>query len=235
MTVAEIVAELGQLGSESTKRVLMRHGAPEPFYGVKVEDLKKIQKRVRRDHELALGLYETGISDAMYLAGLIAEPARMTADDLRRWAEGATWSMISEYTVPWVASESPHGRSLAVEWIGSAEESIASSGWATYGSLVSITPDDRLDLAEIAGLLDRAAAEIHAAPNRVRYAMNGFVIAVGCYVAPLTDRARGVAEAIGRVEVDMGGTSCKTPLATDAIAKVERRGSLGKKRKQAAC
>ena len=73
-TADEVVAELKTLGSESNKKVLVRHGAREPFYGVKIEDLKKIQKRIKKDHDLALALYDTGISDAMYLAGLIADP-----------------------------------------------------------------------------------------------------------------------------------------------------------------
>jgi hypothetical protein len=65
--------------------------------------------------------------------------------------------------------------------------------------------------------------------------MNSYVIAVGAYVVPLTAPAREAARAIGRVEVDMGGTSCKVPDALESIAKVEQRGSLGKKRKSAAC
>jgi hypothetical protein len=65
--------------------------------------------------------------------------------------------------------------------------------------------------------------------------MNGFVIAVGCCVLPLTAEAKRVATKIGVVEVDMGDTSCQTPFAPDYIAKVEARGSLGKKRKSAKC
>jgi hypothetical protein len=37
------------------------------------------------------------------------------------------------------------------------------------------------------------------------------------------------------VEVDMGGTSCKVPNAVEYIAKVEKAGRLGKKRKSAMC
>ena len=178
MTAADILAELKKLGNESTKNTLLRHGAKEPFYGVKIEDLKKIQKRVKKDHALALALYDTGVSDAMYLAALICDPRQMTRDDLRRWAENATWQMLSEYTVAWAAAESPYARALALEWIDSPQEKIASSGWSTYSSYVAITPDEALDLVEIATLLDRVLREIPDAPNRVKYTMNGFVIAV---------------------------------------------------------
>jgi 3-methyladenine DNA glycosylase AlkD len=235
MTAQDVLAELKTLGSESIKKTLMKHGAREPFYGVKVEDLKTIQKRVKKDHALSLALYDTGVSDAMYLAGLIADPAKMTKADLRKWVKGAYWSMLSEYTVPWVAAESRFGAELAREWVDSPKELIASAGWSTYGSLVAIKPDDELDLAEVEKLLGRVEKMIHGAANRVRYTMNGFVIAVGGYVVPLAGRAKAAATAIGKVEVDMGGTACRVPDAAASIAKVEAAGKQGKKRKTALC
>src|SRR3981081_3131644 len=129
MSAMIVIEELQSLGSESIKKVLIKHGAREPFYGVKVEHLKKIHKRIKKDYKLALELYETGISDAMYLAGLIADDARMTKKDLQRWVEQAYWYMLSEYTVPWVAAESPHGWTLGLEWIESKTEGIAAAGW----------------------------------------------------------------------------------------------------------
>ncbi|MEX2174028.1 MAG: DNA alkylation repair protein [Pirellulaceae bacterium] len=233
-TAAEIVAELSSLGSESYKRVLMKHGAREPFFGVKIEDLKKIQKRIKTNHELALALYDTGISDAMYLAGLIVDDRRMTKQDLHRWLQGASWSMIAEYTVPWVAAGSKHGRDLALEWIDARDEGVATAGWFTLSNLVGTRPDQELDLAELKKLLARVGKSIHSQPNRVRYAMNGFVIATGCSVLPLHEVAIQTAKKIGPVEVDMVG-ACQVPFAPDYIEKVKARGAIGKKRKSAKC
>jgi 3-methyladenine DNA glycosylase AlkD len=235
MTAKDVLAELKKLGSEQTKKTFLRHGAREPFYGVKVGDLKVIQKRIKKDHRLALDLYDTGNSDAMYLAGMIADPPQMTKADLQKWVKGAYWSMLSCYTVAWVASESRFGRELALEWIDSDSEQIAAAGWSTYAALVSVKPDAELDLAEIEKLLGRVKAEIGSAPNRVRYCMNSFVIAVGSYVAPLTAKAKATAKAIGVVEVDMGDTSCQVPDASECITKLEKMGRVGKKRKSAMC
>ena len=124
MTAKAILEEIKPLGRESYKKVLLNHGAQEPCFGVKIEDLKKIQKRIKKDHELALKLYDTGISDAMYLAALIAEPARMKKADLQRWAKKSTWGMLSEYTVAWVAAESRFGAELARERCDLVEEEI---------------------------------------------------------------------------------------------------------------
>lgn len=235
MNANDILKELEKLGSAGTKKVLMNHGAREPCFGVKIGDLKKIQKRVKTDHQLALDLYASGNYDAMYLAGLVADDARMTKPDLQRWAKQAYGGSLPGYTVPWVAAGSPHGWALACEWIDSGKAMIAAIGWATLSSLVALKPDADLDLPALRKLLQRVRKEIHGSPNEVRSTMNLFVISVGCYVAPLKDAAMQAGEAIGPVQVDYGDTACQTPFAPEYIRKIEARGSIGKKRKTVKC
>ncbi|HEV8377066.1 MAG TPA: DNA alkylation repair protein [Candidatus Polarisedimenticolia bacterium] len=235
MTVAQILEELKPLGKDSYKKVLLSHGVKEPFFGVKIEDLKKIQKRIKKDYQLALDLYGTGIYDARYLAGLIADDARMSKRNLQDWVEQADCSVLSEYTVPWVAAESHHGREVALEWIESKTEKIAAAGWSTLGGLVALRDDAELDVAELKRLLERIEKTIHRQPDRVRYAMNGFVISAGCYVKSLTEVASKIGKSIGKVTVDVGGTLCKVPYAPETIEKVRQRGTIGKKRKTVKC
>lgn len=235
MTAEEIVKQLKALGTEGYKKILRNHCVQEPLFGVKIEELKKIQKRVKQDYQLALDLYDTGIYDARYLAGLIADDLKMTKKDLRHWLATANCAPLCGYTVAWVAAESRYGRELALEWIESKKEDVAVAGWQTLCGLVSIKDDAELDLAELKKLLQRVEKTIHKAPNDVRYAMNSFVIAVGSYVKSLTDLALQAAAKIGPVSVDMGNTACKVPLATEYIQKVQKRGTIGKKRKTVKC
>jgi hypothetical protein len=120
-----------------------------------------------------------------------------------------------------------------MKWIESDQERIAAAGWATMAYQSALIPDEELNLATYRSLLDRAVAELEDAPNRVRFVMNGFVIAIGGNIAELTAQAVAAAEKIGKVHVDVGGTSCKVPLATQYIQKVVDRGTVGKKRKSA--
>jgi 3-methyladenine DNA glycosylase AlkD len=235
MTAKEILEEIQPLGSDSYKRVIFNHGVKEPCFGVKVGDLQKIVKRIKRDYQLALDLYDTGIYDAMYLAGLIADDARMTKKDLQHWAARAYCRLLCGTTVAWVAAGGPHGWELGMEWIESKTSLIAVAGWATLGSLVSIKEDTQLDLAALKRLLQRVQKTIHQAPDVVRYQMNSFVIAVGSYVQPLTGTAIQTAEKIGPVMADLGNNSCHVPFAPDHIRKVQKRGAIGKKRKTAKC
>ncbi len=235
MTTEQIMKELEKKGSASIKKIFQNHGAKEPLFGVKIADLKVIQKKVKKDHELAMGLYNTGNYDAMYLAGLIADESKMSKKDIEQWAEKAPGHGISEYTVAWVAAESDYGWELGMKWINSSKEKIASAGWNALSGVIAMKPDNELDIAAIKQLLQKIIKEIHSAPNRVRYTMNGFVIGVGSYIKELTKEALETAKKLGDVYVDMGGTACKVPAAADYIKKLETKGYIGKKKKTVKC
>ena len=94
INLTELMNELESLGSEQTRKTFIRHGAKEPFFGVKIGDLKKFVKHVKKDQELALALYETGNHDAMYLAGLAVDPKKLSKEMLQKWVEDAYWYML---------------------------------------------------------------------------------------------------------------------------------------------
>jgi len=236
-TAKSILADLKSKGNEKTRATYARHGmAADRVLGVSVADLKVIAKMIKGQQALALEIYDTGVMEAMYLAGIVANGSKMSREELQRWADGAAeMQMISEYTVAWVAIEHPQGREIALTWMNSKNEHVATSGWATYSGLIATTADEALNLPEIEGLLERIVKEIHTAPNRVRHKMNSFVIAVGTYVKPLLAKAEATARKIGVVTVDMGDTACEEPLATAYIEKAETSGKVGKKKKTIRC
>jgi len=235
MTLIEVMNELSLKGSEQTKKVLIKHGAKEPFFGVKIADLKIIQKKIKKDHSLALELFKTGNSDAMYFAAMICEPKKMTENDLQKWADLAYWYYLSEFPVAWTAAESGLGWKMAAKWILSDKENVATAGWSTYSSLLAILPDEQIDIDLVKSLLSKIEKEIHNSPNRVRHCMNHFVIAVGSYYLPLKSEAIQIGHKNGKITVDMGGTACKVPDAVEYINKVEKMGRAGKKRTTAFC
>lgn len=227
MTAEQIVAQLRKLGSEGTAKVLRNHGAHDPCLGVKIGDMKPLQKQIKKNYALSLELYDTGIYDAMYLAGLIAEPELMTKKDLTGWVKTAS-KPIASYVVGPTAAGSPAGWNIALAWIKSRKEIENIAGWATLSAMASIYSDEKLDLAEYQRLLAEVESTIHAAKDAVRYQMNSFVISVGSYLCPLTDVAIETGNRIGRLKVDVGDTNCNVPFAPEYIEKVKARGNLGK-------
>ena len=113
-----VMAALKKKGREKTRIIYARHGMPlERTLGVQVADLQAIAKTIKGDQPLALQLYDTGVMEAMYLAAMVADGSQMTRKQLQGWCQGAVGlQMISEYAVPWVTVENPHGRELALLW-----------------------------------------------------------------------------------------------------------------------
>ncbi len=236
-TLSSVIAALKSKGKENTRKIYARHGMPlERVLGVSTADMKLSATTIKGQQALACELYATGIMEGMYLAGMVADGAKMSRESLNEWAEGASgMQMIAEYTVPWVTVESPHARDLAIQWMRSKKDLVASAGWSTYAGLVATRPDASLDLKEIEGLLNKVVSGVNKSQNRERYTMNVFVISVGSYVKPLLKQAKAAARAIGEVEVNMGETACQVPLATAYIEKIEAAGRVGKKRKTIRC
>lgn len=216
MTLSEVMRALEQAGSAQTRKTYTRHGAKGPMFGVSFATLGVLQKRIRVDHELALELWETGNVDARNLAMKIADPAVMKPADLDRWARENEFAMCNLYIAS-LAAESPVGPAKAREWLTSTDVRLRASGWTVVAILANrdeATPDE-----SFAKQLELIEKSIHSAPNAEKYAMNGALIAIGGRTAALRKAACVAARRIGKVDVDHGDTSCKTP---DAIASIEK-------------
>lgn len=235
MTLSEVMEYLESKGSEQTRKTFKRHGAPDDFFGVKVGDLKPLEKKLKGNHSLAMDLYATGNSDAQYLAGLIADPKEFSIADFELWASGATWNMISDYAVAWNIAESPLCMEICSNWINHKNIVFQHIAWCAMSAYLGIVSNDLLEIDFHRKMIDRVEKEIHSSENHLKYCMNGYLIALGCAVPELTDACREAGKRIGKVEVFMGETSCKTPEIVTYIDKVAGMNRLGKKKKFAKC
>lgn len=222
-------------GSEQTRKIYSRHGAPANLFGVKVGDMKPIEKQEKNNHSLAQELYATENGDAQYLAGLIANPAEFSKEELEQWAKDATWYMVSEYAVAWNLAEHPNCPEIAREWIFSDDPKLQVVGWAGYAAFLGIKKSEGHDIAAVKELLDKAEKEIHDAENRVRYTMNGFIIAAAGAYPELTAHCKEIGDRVGQVKVDLGGTACKVPIIRPYVENMEKRNRIGKKKAKAKC
>lgn len=231
MTLNGVMHKLEELGTEQTKKTLVNHGVGEPIFGVKITDMKKMVKDIKKDQDLVYQLYDTGNYDAMYLAGLCVNPKQVSKELLIKWITNANCLAIAETAVANTAARSEFAIEMANRWIQSDEEIIEVCGWATYSNYISLVEDTKINLEEITTYLRQINDTIHSEKNRVKYGMNSFVICVGSYVKELNPLALEVAGNIGKVEVYMGNTSCKVPMAKEMIEKVEGMGRVGVKRR----
>lgn len=217
LSLAEAMRELERAGSAQTRKTYARHGATEPMFGVSFATLQVLRKRIGVDHELALALWDTGNFDARNLAVKVVNPARMTAQDLDRWANEAPVARMCGGYVAMVTAEGPHAAAKAAEWLAAKPGPRRSAGWTLLGQLAhrdETTPD-----AFFAQHLAEIERTIHDAPNAERLGMNMAVIAIGGRSEGLRKAALAAAKRIGKVDVDHGDTDCKTPDAATYIEK----------------
>lgn len=235
MDVKTVFQELESLGTERPKKVYMQHGAREPFYGVATGAMKPIFRKIKINQALAEELYATGNYDAMYLAGMIADPQAMTEADFDRWMENAYFYMISDFIVAVTLAETDIAQAVSDRWIKSGRELYVSAGYSCYCWLIGNRNDEEFDGEKLNAMLETVEKTIHGSPDHAKYAMNNFVATVGVSYLPLYEKALSVAEAIGTVEIFKGKTKCSVPVAAEEIQKAAAQGRLGFKRKHVRC
>lgn len=235
MDFQTVMQELEALGKERTKKMYISNGAHEPVFGVATGAMKPIAKKIKINQPLAEELYATGNYDAMYFAGVIADPKAMTEADFDRWMESAYFYMLSDYVVAVTLSESDIAQDVADKWIESGDELKMSAGWSCYCWLLGNRKDHEFSESKIATMLERVKTTIRESPERTKSAMNNFVYTVGVSYLPLHEMAVETAEAIGTVEMKRPNKKSTFLHAYENIQKEIEKDRIGFKRKYVRC
>lgn len=235
MNFETVMEELELLGKERTKKIYLSNGAHEPLFGVATGAMKPIAKKIKINQALAEQLYATGNYDAMYFAGIIADPKAMTEADFERWIDAAYFYMISDYVVAVTLAETDIAQQVADKWIASGDELKMSAGWSCYCWLLGNRKDKEFSENKIADLLEVVKNTIHDSPDRTKSSMNNFIYTVAISFAPHHNKAVETAKAVGLVEINSDKTKSKFLNASENIQKALDRGQLGFKRKYVRC
>ncbi len=227
MDLQPLLEEMETLGTEQNRKIYRRHGVAGAQYGLSFANLKKLQKRLKKDNPLALELWATANHDCRILATMIANP-RETGDDLlERWRGDLDNYIITDSFSGFVGQTSL-SQSKAEEWTARGDEWPGRAGWHLIAHLAMKNPD--LPDSYFQERVSFIETNIHLAKNRAKDAMNNALIAIGMRNPTLMKLAIAAAQRIGKVDVDHGETSCKTPDAVSYIRKaVARKESRGKK------
>lgn len=226
MTYEEVMSELKSMGTEQNVKVYKRHGMNDNIFGVSFGNLRKLQKKIKKDHSLAMELWKSGNADAWHLAMMIADPEKAYEEDIDSWANDIYFYQIADLLAEYV-SKTEFARKKAEEWCKSNDEWIGRAGWDLIAQLA--LKDQSLDDEYFEKYLEIIQRDIHSSRNYTKYAMNNALISIGMRNDSLKDKAIDAAKVIGKVDVDHGETSCKTP---DAISYIEKATSRKKAKKK---
>jgi 3-methyladenine DNA glycosylase AlkD len=217
MNYAEVMATLEAAGSAQTRKTYSKHGATMPMFGVNFSVLRPLAKKLKKDHPLALQLWDSGNFDARQLALMVVDVAALDAATIDKWV-----SSLSDYGLAdafgGIVAQTAFAKEKFLQWQDHPNEWVQTAAWNILGGLAG-QPENGLPDSFFTAHLATIQRDIHQRPNRVRYNMNSAVIAIGTRNPALQAQAIAAAKVIGVVDVDHGDTNCETPNTASYIEK----------------
>lgn len=178
--------------------------------GVPVPDLRRIARRLGRQHALALDLWETGIADAQLLAGLVAEPDRFTSAQMDRWvASMHAWDVCDGACLN-AFVRSPRAWDQVGEWAARDEVFVRRAAFALLAALA--VHDRKAEEARFIAALAPIEAAADDDRNYVKKAVSWALRAIGKRNAALHAQAQACAQRLAA-----RGTRAARWIAADAL------------------
>jgi len=206
------------MGDDARRKHNTKAGAPDTQFGVKLGDVRKLAKKIKTDHELALKLWDTGNVEAQLVATLIIKPESLSATEVDKMTRSTTCAQVAEWLNSYVVARHPETEKLRVKWMKARDRWAARAGWHFTASRVNKgTADFDLD-----ALLDRIEKEMPRAKPEVQWTMNNTLAAIGIKHAKHRKRAIAIGEQIGLYKdwpVSKGCTPPYVPVWVEAMVK----------------
>ncbi|HSI68670.1 MAG TPA: DNA alkylation repair protein [Gillisia sp.] len=209
MTQKEVFDQLKSLGDEKVFARNEKNGAGENQFGVKLGDLRKVAKKIKTDHTLALELWETGNLEARLVAILVMKPNDLKAADLDAMVRSLDVPQVADWFNAYVLKDHPEKDFLREKWLDSENVWAARSGWSLTAGKVARDPED-LDIDK---LLNRIETEMPSAAPEVQWTMNTALAQIGINSPKHRDRAVKIGEQLGIYKDFPVSKGCTSPFA----------------------
>ena len=219
MTVKQVLRELESLGDPGMRAYNAKSGAGGKTFGVPLGEIRKAAKKIKRDHALALELWETGNEEARFLATLVMDLKKLSADDLDRMTRSLTWDRVADWLNSYVVKNHPDREALRERWMKSKDPWSLRAGWSLTNERIAKSADG-LDLGK---LLDRIEKEMGKAAPQAQWTMNFTLIGIGVHHAAFRERAVAIGEKLGVHRDYPTSKGCTSPFAPIAIRELVRR------------
>jgi 3-methyladenine DNA glycosylase AlkD len=134
--VAETLRWLERKGTKANRDGMARYGiVAEKVFGVSMITLKTLAKKLGRDHELALALWDTGWYEARMLTSFVDEPKKVTPAQMDRWARDFDNWAICDSVCFHLFDKTPHAWRKIEQWSGRKQEFVKRAGFALLASV----------------------------------------------------------------------------------------------------
>jgi 3-methyladenine DNA glycosylase AlkD len=158
---------------------------------------------------LALALWKTGNIDAQFLATLIVDVKRLSADEMERMVKSISWVWVADWLHSYVVKEHADKETLRNKWMMSKDRWTARAGWQLTAGRVAKSPEG----LDILALLDRIEKEMGGAAPEVQWTMNMCLAEIGIHFPKLRKRVIAIGEELGVYRDYPVSKGCTSPFA----------------------
>jgi len=226
VSTREILAWLRRRGTARNRAGMARFAIRSvKVFGVSMATMRPLLKRLGRDHDLALALWETGWLEARLVAGFVDEPARVTSAQMDRWRQDFdNWAVCDSTCLHLFSRTSMAWRKVAL-WSRRRDEFGKRAAFALLAALAvhdKAAPDARFERALV--LVEAAASDER---NFVKKAVNWALRQIGKRNGRLNLAAISVARRLAaspQAAPRWVGKDALRELTSDAV--VRRLGSM---------
>jgi 3-methyladenine DNA glycosylase AlkD len=117
MNLNEIVAFLDGKKNLSNLSGMAKFGISTiNTYGISMPVLRQKAKEIGTDHQLAIGLFGTGIHEAKILAALIDDPSQVHQRQMEKWLKGFDSWDVTDQVCTILFDKTVHAWKMAIKW-----------------------------------------------------------------------------------------------------------------------
>jgi len=216
MNYEETIKQLQELADPDKVPGADRYGIkPDAeVLGIRVPELRKLAKEIKKNHDLAEQLWTSGIHEARLLATMIADPKQFTPESMDAWAETFdAWDVCDQACInAFRKTKFPYEKVL--DWTKRDEQFVKRAGFALMATLA--VHDKKAADVLFMGLLPIIDREADDERNFVKKAVNWALRQIGKRNLTLNAEAIEVAERIAERE-----SKAAQWIASDALRELQ--------------
>lgn len=178
-------------------------------YGTGLTVHRKLAKKIGRDHELALALWDTNNYDAKVIGLLIDEPKKITEQQAEQQVESLGIGLLTHVfsSCDATLAKSPVAFDLANKWLNHPD---SMRRRCAYGLIYEFSKKKSKKYTDdyFRTIVDKIETDVFDEPVSMRMAMGTALMGIGKRSVELNQQALKVATAIGPIDFNEPGQKC---------------------------
>lgn len=215
MTTKQIITELKNHSNPKDREGMARFGINlKHALGVRVPVMRSLAKKIGKNHQIALELWQTKIHEARILASMIDDPKEVSGKQMEQWVkEFNSWDSCDQCCMN-LFDKLPVAWKKAIEWANRKEEFVRRAGFALMACLAWHDKQAKdKDFEKFFSVIKKYATDER---NFVKKAVNWALRQIGKRNANLKIKAIKMAEEIKKIN-----SSVAWWIAIDAIKELK--------------